>query len=317
MEKEQLNTTKQKNVRDLRDFLDLSNLTEPTGCEDSSKSIKQKSGNFDTVVLSGGSVHGIMMLGALQYCDDKYLLKNVTRYVGTSVGAISGYLLAIGYTPIEIMVYICTAQFLDKMKNFNIVNMINGKGATSFSYIHEELEKITIEKIGHLITLGDLYYKHGKELYCATHNLTLDKLEILSYETYPDMPCLVALRMSANLPFIFDHFTYMGNYYIDGGISNTFPIDIGDKKGSKILGLVLHNMNLSENKDNMLEYIYKLMYIPVKQSVINNINALSDKCTVITLQPDKTSFVDFSLDSHTKLEMFSNGYMQMKQYWEK
>ena len=58
------------------------------------------------------------------------------------------------------------------------------------------------------------------------------------------------------------------------------------------------------------------MYIPVKQSVLNNIESVSDKCTVIPLQPDATPFFDFSLDTHVKLEMFSNGFSQMKEYWE-
>ena len=258
------------------------------------------------------------MLGALQYSDDNYLLKNISKYIGTSAGSICGYMLAIGYTPIEIMVYLCTKQILEKMKNFNIVAMMNGSGATSFSYIQEQLEKMTIEKIGQLITLGDLYHKYGKELYCITHNLTSNKLEILSYETYPDMPCLIALRMSANLPLIFDHFTYFGSFYIDGGISNNFPIDIGEEKGTKVLGLVIYDMktNFHQNNDNILEYIYKLIDIPIKQNVLNKINAISDKSTIVSLQPSKTLFFDFSLDSHTKLEMFSNGYMQMKEFWE-
>jgi predicted acylesterase/phospholipase RssA len=280
--------------------------------------VKPKSGDFDTLVLSGGSIHAIIMLGALQYTDDNYLLKKIHRYIGTSAGAMCGYLLAIGYTPIEIMVHLCTKQMLEKMKNFNVVAMMNGSGATSFSHIQEQLEKMTIEKIGTLITLGDLYHKYGKEFYCITHNLTSDKLEVLSYETYPDMPCLIALRMSANLPFIFDHFKYMGNFYIDGGISNNFPIDIGNEKGIKILGLniVNSNSNFSQNKDNMLEYIYQLMSIPIKHNVLNNIKYVSDKCTIVTLQPDKTPFFDFSLDTHTKLDMFSNGFAQMKEYWE-
>ena len=132
------------------------------------------------------------------------------------------------------------------------------------------------------------------------------------------MPCLIALRMSANLPLIFDHFTYFGSFYIDGGISNNFPIDIGEEKGTKVLGLVIYDMktNFHQNNDNILEYIYKLIDIPIKQNVLNKINALSDKSTVVTLQPSKTLFFDFSLDSHTKLEMFSNGYMQMKEFWE-
>ena len=66
------------------------------------------------------------MLGALGYEDDNYLLKKVTKYVGTSSGAMCNYLLAIGYSPIEIMVYLCTKQMLEKMKNFNIVAMMNG-----------------------------------------------------------------------------------------------------------------------------------------------------------------------------------------------
>jgi predicted acylesterase/phospholipase RssA len=280
--------------------------------------VKNKSGDFDTLVLSGGSIHAIIMLGALQYAEDNYLLKKITKYVGTSAGAMCNYLLAIGYTPIEIMVYLCTKQMLEKMKNFNIVAMMNGSGATSFIHIHEQLEKMTIEKLGKLITLGDLYNDYGKEFYCITHNLTSDKLEILSHETYPDMPCLIALRMTANLPFIFDHFKYMGNFYVDGAMSNNFPINIGDEKGMKVLGLTIYNTNLnfSQNKDKMIEYIYQLLSIPIKQNVLNNIESVSEKCTVVPLQPDTTPFFDFSLDTHSKLEMFSNGFSQMKKYWE-
>lgn len=277
-----------------------------------------KSGDFDTIVLSGGSIHAIIMLGSLQYADDNYLLKKVHKYVGTSAGAMISYLMAIGYTPIEIMVYLCTKQMLERMKQFNIVAMINGGGATSFSYIHEQLEKMTIEKLGRLITLGDLYHIYGKTLICVTHNITTNKLEELSYETYPDMPCLIALRMSANLPFIFDHFMYMGSYYIDGGISNNFPIDIADRTGEKVLGLTLYDTSMvfHKERENIIEYIYQLMAIPTYQIVLNKIDASSEKCTVIMIQPDKTPFFNFTLDTHTKLEMFSNGYMQMKTRWE-
>jgi predicted acylesterase/phospholipase RssA len=277
-----------------------------------------KSGDFDTLVLSGGSIHAIIMLGALQYSDDNHLLNKIHRYVGTSAGSMCCYLLAIGYTPIEIMVFLCTKQILEKMKNFNVVAMMNGSGATSFSHIHEQLEKMTIEKLGQLITLGDLYNKYNKELICVTHNLTSDKLEILSHETHPEMPCLIAIRMSSNLPFIFDNFKYLGSFYIDGAISNNFPIDIADKKGEKILGMVIYNTNRNfrEDKSNIVEYMYQLMSIPIKQNVLNNISSASDKCTTVILNPDNTPFFDFSLDTHKKLEMFSDGYIQMKNYWE-
>ena len=277
-----------------------------------------KSGDFSTLVLSGGSIHAMIMLGALQFADDNYLLNKITTYIGTSAGAMCGYLLAIGYKPLEIIVFLCTKQILEKMKNFNLVAMMNGSGATSFSYIHEQLEKMTIEKIGKLITLGELYTLFKKKFICTTHNLTTDKLEILSHETYPDMPCLIALRMSSNLPFIFDHFKYMGNFYIDGGISNNFPIDLADTENDKVLGLYMRNSkrNFSKNKDNMIEYLYQLMAIPINEIVAIKIKTASTKCTVVELQPDNTPFFNFNLDTHAKLEMFSNGYMQLKEYWQ-
>ena len=283
--------------------------------------IKEKpiiSGDFDTLVLSGGSIHAMIMLGSLQYAVDNNILQKITTYVGASAGSICGYLLAIGYTPTEIMVYLCTKQVLERMKQFNLVAMMNGGGATSFSYIHELLERMTIEKIGRLITLKDLYNIFGKKLICTTYNMTADKSEILSHETYPDMPCLIALRMSSNLPFIFEHFQYLGSYYVDGGISNNFPVNVAEKHGNKIFGLVIYdvNTNFSKNPSNMIEYIYQIMSIPIKQNVTNNIEKASDRCHIVKINPDDTLFFNFNLDSHAKLEMFSNGYTQLQKHWE-
>lgn len=276
------------------------------------------SGDFDTIVLSGGSIHSILMLGSLQYAADNNLLYKIQTYVGTSAGAICCYLLAIGYTPTEIMVYLCTKQILENMKDINIVSMINGGGGTSFSYINEQLEMMTIEKIGRLITIKELYTLFNKKFICTTYNLTLGKPEILNYETYPDMPCLIALRMSCNIPFVFEKFQYLGSNYIDGGISNNFPIDIADNYGNKILGIVLYdvNKNFNETNNNTLNYLYEIMYIPIHQKVISNIENSSNKCSIFKLKTPDILFFNFNIGSHQKLEMFSSGYTQLKEQWE-
>lgn len=283
------------------------------------KSIAIDSNNYDTLVLSGGSIRGIMLLGALQYAIDNYLLTDIKTYIGTSIGSIIGYLLAIGYTPIEMMVYVFKNQIFDKIKYFNIVAAINGTGATSFSHIHEHLEQMTIEKIGRLITLKDLYTQFGKTLICTTYNLTKSKVEYLSYKNYPDIPCLIALRMSSNLPLIFNHFKYLGSNYIDGAISNNFPIDIGENYGDKILGIyITENNSICHITDkSILEYIFKLMFIPVNQSVKHRVDIKSDKCFVIGIETDTTAFFNFNITSNEKLEMFSTGYAKAKNILEK
>jgi NTE family protein len=188
---------------------------------------------YDTLVLSGASIKGFITLGALQYLYDISALKNIKTYVGTSSGSIISYLLIIGYTPIEILTYICTNQILEKMKNFNLSDMLNGKGACSFDIIQSHLEKMTISKIGYFPTLNDLYKNNGITLICSTYNFTENRGEYLSWETHPFLPCLTALRMSSNLPLIFEPYKYSNNLYVDGYISDNFPIEIGIKSSMK------------------------------------------------------------------------------------
>lgn len=274
--------------------------------------------NYDTLVLSGGSVNGISLIGALQYVKDNNLLNEVTTYVGTSVGALICYLLVIGYTPIEIIVYICTSQLLEKMRCFNLVAMLNGQGASSYACIQETLEKMTIDKIGRFLTLKDVQTQLGKKFICVTYNITKKEAEILGPDTHPDMPCITALRMTTNLPLIFEPYKYMNNFYIDGGISNNFPIDIADKEGLKILGIHLsyhddEGDDVLKKDNNLIEYVYKLMLVPIEQSIKSRIKSASSKCTIVELScKNMPKIFNFNIDSKTKLEMFSEGYEEAK-----
>ena len=271
--------------------------------------------NFDTLVISGGSSKGILTLGGLQYAYDNYILNNINTYIGTSSGAMICFLLLIGYTPIEIIIYICTHQLLEKMQHFNVVAMLNGNGAMSFGNIYEQIEKMTIDKLGYLPTFEDIHKKYNKTLICVTYNLTDNKTEYISHETHPQLPCLIALKMSSNLPLIFENYKYGNKFYIDGGISDNFAIDIGDKKGDKVLGLVISSNNESFNTgsdSNILEYIYKLIFIPISQSTEYKIQHATKKCKIIRLDYDKLKFFTFNINSKEKLDIFSSGYEQFK-----
>jgi predicted acylesterase/phospholipase RssA len=179
---------------------------------------------YDTLVISGGALKGFAILGCLQCLVDQNKLSRVHKYIGTSIGAIIGYLLCIGYTPIEIMVYLAKSNFMERLAKFDVLQAMHNHGAVSFSIINEVLEKMTIEKIGRLITLGELRDRYGKKLYCCTFNLSRQEQEFMSAEDRPEMPCLIALRMSANLPVLFEPFHYDNSYYIDGGLISYFPI---------------------------------------------------------------------------------------------
>lgn len=272
----------------------------------------------DTLVLPGGGIKGLTILGALQYCFDNFLLTDIVNYVGTSSGSMICYLLAIGYTPTDIITNICCNQIMEKMQHFDLFAMINNLGATTFTSVYEVLEKLTIDKIGYLPTLMDIKQQYNKNLVFITYNLTKNMEECLSYETHPSLPCLVALRMSSNLPLIFENYKYNNNLYIDGGITNNFAIDVGETIGTKVLGIYIHytySATSNTTNNNILEYIYKLIYIPIIEQQKNKLEKASrEKCTIVDMSDTMLmKMFDFSISTTEKLELFSAGYRQIKE----
>lgn len=274
---------------------------------------------YDTLVVPGGGMKGFILLGCLQYCIDNNIIQSVKKFIGTSVGAILCYLLCIGYSPVEIITYLHLNKYIEKTSNFNIIDMINSKGAVTFNHIQEALEKMTIEKIGKFLTLGKLKEEFGKELYCVTYNMSVCSTEYINCNTHPDMPCLTALRMSCNLPLVFERFKYMENYYIDGGVSDNFPIEKAKEIGGKILGLELkinEKAFKDEPSEGMMSYLLKIFQIFSINSITKNYN-INENCCLIPLETtDVLNAFDFSINSKIKLDMFSSGYESSKKFFK-
>jgi len=274
--------------------------------------MNEQQSDYDTLVLSGGSYKGIILLGALHYFIDKGKLNNTKTYVGTSVGAIISYLLCIGYHPLEIITYICTSEILEKMSCLNLVSLTNGNGAQSFSLIQEVLEKMTLDKIGRYITMRELNEEYGKTLICTTYNRTRSLTEYISHDNYPSLPCLTALRMSSNVPFLFEKFFYMGYEYIDGGIADNFPVLKGEEIGNSILALSLApEKKIDDEKENMIQYFYNLLYIPVLENLKYK-KSLSKNANIFEIPSGRLKFFEFNIDISSRLDMYTKGFSYVK-----
>lgn len=57
--------------------------------------------SYRNLVFEGGGVRGIAYAGALNVLDERGLLRSVEQVGGTSVGAVTALLLAVGYTAHE------------------------------------------------------------------------------------------------------------------------------------------------------------------------------------------------------------------------
>jgi len=179
---------------------------------------------YHTLILSGGGTKGLCILGALQYMQDTKRLEcdGIKRFIGTSIGAVISYFLAIGYTPMELVVWLCSHNVLESLSMNHFDGILKGDGVYNYATLHKEYEVMTREKMDFIPTLRAVKERFGKELVMCTYNFTKKKKEYLGWRTHPDLSCLDAMRMSSNLPFIFSPFWYEGDEYIDGGIVENF-----------------------------------------------------------------------------------------------
>lgn len=268
---------------------------------------------WDTLVLAGGSIKGISTLGAIQWLLDKNYLEGIKNYIGTSIGSLICYLVVIGYSPIEIMACICSQKITEKMSCIDINAGLVGKGAVSFNIIQEEIEKMTLSKIGTLLTMKEMYNMFGKKMVFTVYNLTKNKIEYISEDNYPNLPCITAIKMSCSLPLIFEEVKYMDNYYVDGGIGDNFPFDYAKSIGKHIIGIDIDSSCSSYKpmfQTNMLEYLCQFIKIAFS---VKNIEYDSRMHKVITMKLNNINAFNFNMSTRDKLELFSLGYNQISQ----
>ena len=265
------------------------------------------------LVISGGSVKGFGLLGAIECILEKYPLTSFSSFFGTSIGSIISYLLCIGYTPLEIIHKVYYFEVLHKVKTqIDIMNIPSNKGLFKFEYILEELELMTLLKHHELFTFKTLYETTKKELCCITYNYSQQKMEILHHTTTPDLPCLVGLRMSSSIPFIFDRFTYNNNIYIDGGIVDNFPIHIALRFNKiNIIGVV-STPSMDGTKNNKIStFVSNLIFIPIVEITRSTIQKYKKYFKIYEI-PINQHFLNFNLTITDIMEMFSDGYTRCK-----
>jgi len=273
--------------------------------------------HYNALIISGGSIKGLAALGALQYLQDNGHLHHIQYYAGTSVGAMICFLLALGYTPEELMEYICVNQIIEKIREnrHSFTETISKKGIYNYKIIQDTLETLTLTKNSFIPTLEEFYTKTNQTLLFTTYNLTKQKKEYISHENYPNLSCLDAIRMSCNLPFIFEEFTYNQCDYIDGGLIDNFPITAFHslKKPIKKIKKIGVNLNYTAQipqNNSILFKMYSILMVPILERECEKIKHHCHN-KIITVETGEKKFL-FDISNQEKLNLFSIGFQTAK-----
>jgi len=280
--------------------------------------------SFKAIVLSGGALNGFMILGALHYYES--CLPNIKFFIGTSIGSIICYLLCLGYKPIEILEK-CILMDINNLisSNINLSNIIKNYGLSSLDTALHQIQLLTKSKLDYVPSLSELYTETGNELTICTYNLSLQKVEYKNRHTDPHLSCLDALKMSSNIPFLFEKCIYDNCLYVDGGFVDNFPIKWADNYINQVeskdkewdnlenteLNILAVNIKstpeeIKLNKMTLVNYIKSLAHIPFHIN-IKEYQSLSVKIHHLT-----TDEFLLELTTEKAVELFNIGHNTIK-----
>ncbi|GJQ15536.1 hypothetical protein GpartN1_g7327.t1 [Galdieria partita] len=186
-----------------------------------------------TLAFSGGGVLGNAYVGALSVLERHGLDYNkITKLAGTSAGALTAAALAVGHNADSCNCILRKTGFKELF--FPEYSSVLGmRGGSSGQKLEEFIGNVLAEKTGNPdITLKQLYEEYGKELICVATELDTLRERKFRYQTDPDLPVRRAVRMSSSVPIILEPIEYNGHLYVDGGLTNNFPVDeLPDRNG--------------------------------------------------------------------------------------
>lgn len=261
--------------------------------------------NKKILVVAGGGIRGMYYIGALHSLYEMGFFNSFETYAGASIGALLLFLINIGFIPSEMLEYVKKIN-LSKLKSINLVNFFDTFGVDSGIKIISLIKKLmSIKKIKHNITFKELYDMTNKKLIVSVTNLNKKCAEYLSYETHPNLQVIQAIRMSISIPFLFEPVVFNGDYYIDGGCIDNFPIELFKNEKDKLIGIysIPHNITTRREISSIYEYVEQAIHSIYFGFYINYSHQDYDLIKI----PNDLNINNFDITNDEKITMFNFG----------
>lgn len=235
------------------------------------------------LALSGGGIKGLAHIGVLKALEENQI--KPTHLAGTSAGAIVAALYAAGLPWQEIL------QFFNSVNLFSLQRYAWKKpGLVASHKFYQDFKAILPE---------DNFDTLKIPLFITTTNILDGSLKV-----FDKGPLIMPILASAAFPGVFTPVKIDGNYYIDGGTLNNFPVDLIAPVTDKTIGVFLNSfekIEISELKTSftVLERAYK---------IISNTGSLKkfNQCDILICPKDINKYGTFT--TRDKDAIFNIGY---------
>ena len=199
---------------------------------------------FRSLVFEGGGVKGIAYAGALEELENRGITQEITRVAGTSAGAITAALVALGASAKYVGEAVGGTNFRSFMdSSFGVLRDTNRllneygwfKGDEFATWMRKQVYALAGNPeltFGQLWKLVEQDKKPGfKKLYVTGSNLS-GQIPIVFSGLTADAPIWYGVRVSMSIPLFFAAMRDANNsVLVDGGVTWNYPLDIFDFKG--------------------------------------------------------------------------------------
>jgi NTE family protein len=278
----------------------------------------------ENLVFEGGGAAGIAYGGALLEMEKLGKLENIKRVGGTSAGAITACLLAVGYSPQGIIDVISKTDFASFEDDaFGVVRDVYGL-LSEFGWNKGDKFK---EWLGNLIkrkcddseiTFSEL--KTGVRLSVVVTNLTKQRADIYSIDTTPSMSIVDAVRASMSIPLFFRCVRYNGDIIVDGGVAHNYPINLFDRYEGETIGFRLDTTDEINREPHIFEinsfseYTTALVNYLLEAANNRHLSA-ENKARTIFIDRAGVAAVDFDVSERKIKQLIQNGAEAVRRYF--
>jgi predicted acylesterase/phospholipase RssA len=276
-----------------------------TGPSDTSKQVQK----YRHLVFSGGGIKGLSYIGCFKALEELGALEQLETCVGCSAGAIMATLIVLGYKPVElydIILYLDPQQ----IRNLNFLRAFNNYGLETGERITSFLAAMIKKKCGDpQITFKKLYEFSPIRLVINATNLNNYKVAYFDHVRTPDVPVLLAIRMSISIPFLIKPVTYQKEFYVDGGILDNLPISqVPDCPEALAFDLepvtTLKNGYKIDTLESYTYHVFGCIYTEINQIRMLNIKQIK----LIKLDTQEITSLSINITAEQRICLFNIGY---------
>jgi NTE family protein len=233
------------------------------------------------LVLSGGGARGIAHLGVIKALQEMGI--SFDRIAGTSAGAITGALIAQGYSPDESLKIIESSSFV--------------------RHLRPAWNRMGLLRIDTAIDLYRKYLPHDsfEGLQIPLHVLAVD-LNDGEQVVFEQGELIRPVLASCCLPGIFEPMLINKRQFVDGGVLNNLPVEIIEHKVDLIIGSHCNVLGPRKPITSMRGVIERSLVLAVQSKTRERFG----KCAVLIEPPQLAQYG--TTDISKARELFRIGY---------